>query len=70
MTEPTLVVAMAAALASVGAGMELKLTPVMPATVVASVPPQALRSALPAIADERGSIGPAESIFRTFRREV
>jgi hypothetical protein len=79
MTEPTVVVAIAAALANVGAGMLLKLTllkvaeaPNAPGDANAAVPPpQAVNKALvPVMAPARGSMGMPANICKTRRREV
>src|SRR5512133_2936857 len=75
MTEPTLVVAMAAALASVGAAMEEKLTPLKladaakGAATASSPPPQADSSRLPAKVDARGSMGAPAKSCRARRRD-
>jgi len=78
MTEPTAVVAIAAALANVGAGMLLKLTllkvgDALSAEGNAAVvpPPQAVSKALvPVMAPARGSIGIPANICKTRRRDV
>jgi len=68
MVEPTVVVAMAAGLASVGAAMELKLTLFI---TTSSPPPQAAsRAVLADSVPARGNKGMPAKSFNAWRREV
>jgi hypothetical protein len=75
MVEPTVVVAIAAALASVGAAIELNVTLASVAlgvgtTGTKSLPPQADSSALLAAIVVRGNIGAAPNMRSTRRRDI